>query len=136
LSPIAKSARVIPPVVPLMDEGSSIYAYLRSTKMEQCEQFAPVCRSKCSSSKPVEMLGHEPDFVHVPVLLSFKIIHDEVLNQVETMSPVTHVAIGTLRESPLYKAIGTEGDSHFLAYPVRLTVKKASKDFLEQMDNY
>jgi hypothetical protein len=103
-------------------------------KMEQCEQFAPVCSSKCSSSKPEEMLGHEPEFVNVPALLSFKTVLDEVLQQVEAMSPVTHVAIRTLRGSPLYKSTGTEGDSHFLAYPARLTVKKALKAFLEQKE--
>jgi hypothetical protein len=127
---------VIPPVVPLMDAGSSIYSYFISMKMEQCEQFAPVCSSKCFSSKPVEMLGHEPEFVYVLVLLSFKRIHDEVLQHVEAMSPVTHVAIGTLRESLLYKATGTEGDSHFLAYPAKLTVKKALKAFLGQKNNF
>jgi hypothetical protein len=41
------------------------------------------------------MLGYAPEFVSVPVLLSFKTMHDEVLQQVEAMSPVTHVAIGT-----------------------------------------
>ena len=79
------------------------------------------------------MLGQTPDFVSVPALLSFKTIHDEVLKQVEAMSPVTHVATGTLRESPLYKTTGTKGESHFLAYPARLTVKKA---FLEQKNNF
>jgi hypothetical protein len=58
------------------------------------------------------------------------------LKQVDAMSVVTHVATGTLRESPLYKATGTEGDSHFLAYPSRLTVKKSVKAFLEQMNNF
>jgi hypothetical protein len=76
LSPIAKFASVIPPVVPVMDAGSSIYSCLRSMKMEQCEQFAPMCSSKCSSSKPVEMLGYEPEFESVPALLAFKTIHD------------------------------------------------------------
>jgi hypothetical protein len=79
----------------------------------------------------VEKLGHEPEFVNVPAIFAFKTVYDEVLQQVEEMSPVTHVAIGTLRESPLYESTGTEGDSHFLAYPARLTVKKASKAFLE-----
>jgi hypothetical protein len=116
LPPIAKSATVIPPVVPVMDARSSIYSYLRSMKMKRCEQFAPMCSSKCSSSKPVKMLGHEPEFVSVPAIFAFKTIHDELLQQVEAMSPVTHVAIGTLRESPLYKCTGKEGDSHFLAY--------------------
>jgi hypothetical protein len=37
LPPIAKSATVIPPVVPVMDAGSYIYSYLRSMQMEQCE---------------------------------------------------------------------------------------------------
>jgi hypothetical protein len=82
------------------------------------------------------MLGQEPEFISVPVLLSIKTIHDEVLKQVEAMSLVTHVATGTLRESPIYKAIGTKGDSHFLAYPARLTVKKALKAFLEQNNNF
>jgi hypothetical protein len=59
-----------------------------------------------------------------------------VLKHVEAMSPVTHVATGTVRESPLYKATGTEGDSHFLAYPARPTVKKALKAFLEQKNNF
>jgi hypothetical protein len=62
--------------------------------------------------------------------------HDEVLKQVESMSPVTHVATGTLRESPLYMATGTEGNSHFLAYPARLTVKKALKPFHEPKNNF
>jgi hypothetical protein len=121
-----------------MDTGSSIYSYLRSMKMEQCEQFAPMCSSKCSSSKPVEMLGHESEFVSVPAIFAFKTIHDELLQQVETMSPVTHVAIGTLRGSPrgLYKSTGIEGESQFLAYPARLTVKKAVKAFLEQKNSF
>jgi hypothetical protein len=50
------------------------------------------------------------------------------------MSPVTHVAIGTLRKSPLYKSTGREDDSHFLAYPAGLTVKKALKVFLGQIE--
>jgi hypothetical protein len=58
------------------------------------------------------------------------------LKQVEAMTPVTHVAVGTLRESPLYKATGTEGESHFLAYPARLTIKRALKAFLEQKNNF
>jgi hypothetical protein len=136
LSPIAKSATVIPPVVLVMDAENYIYTYLRSMKMEQCEQFVHVCSSKCTSSKTVEMLGHAPEFVSVRVLLSFKTIHDEVLKQVEAMISVTHVATGTLKESPLYKTTGTEGDSHFLAYPARLTVKKALKAFLEQKNNF
>jgi hypothetical protein len=82
LSPIDKSATVIPPVVPVMDAESYIYSYLRSMRMEQCEEFAPVCSSKCSSSKPVEMPGHEPEIVSVPALHSFKTIHDKVLQQV------------------------------------------------------
>jgi hypothetical protein len=135
LPPIAKSATVFPPVVPLMDAGSSIYSYLRSIEMEHCEQFAPVCSSKCSSSKPVEMLGHEPQFINALAIFAFKTVHDKVLQQVKAMTPVTHVAIGTLRESPLYKSTGIEGDSHFLAYPARLTVKKALKAFLEQKNN-
>jgi hypothetical protein len=49
LSPIAKSAIVPTTVIPVTDAESSIYTYLRSMKMEQCEQFAPVCSSKCSS---------------------------------------------------------------------------------------
>jgi hypothetical protein len=121
LPPIAKSATVIPPVVPVMNVGSYIYSYLRSMKMEHCEQIAPACSSKCSSSKAVEMLGHEPEFVDLSALLSFKTVHNEVLQQVEAMSPVTHIATGTLIESPLYKSTRTKGDSHFLAYPARLT---------------
>jgi hypothetical protein len=70
------------------------------------------------------MLGQGPEFTSVPVLLSFKTIHEDVLKEVEAMSPVTHVARGTVRESPLFKATVTEGDSPFLAYPARLTVKK------------
>jgi hypothetical protein len=136
LSPIAKPAVVIPPVIPVMDAASSIYTYLRFMWMEQCERFAPVCSSKCSSSKPVKMLGQAPDYISVPVLFYIKTIHDELLKQVEAMSPVTHVATGTLREIPLYKATRTEGDSHFLVYPARLTVKKALKAFLEQKTNF
>jgi hypothetical protein len=101
LSPIAKPAIVIPPVVPVMDPESSIYSYLRSMRMERYEQFALVCSSKCSSSNPMEMLGQAPDFFSVPALLSFKTIHDEVLKQVEAKSLVTHVATGTLREGGL-----------------------------------
>jgi hypothetical protein len=82
------------------------------------------------------MLGQEPDFISVPVLLSFKTIHEDVLKQVEAMSAVTHVATGTVRGSPLYKATGKLGDSHFLAYPAGSTVKKALKAFLEQKNNF
>jgi hypothetical protein len=92
LSTIAKPAVVIPPVVPVNDAESSVYSYLRSMIMEQCEKFAHVCCYKCSSSKPVEILVRALDFVSVPVLISFQTIHDEVLIQAVAMSPVTHVA--------------------------------------------
>jgi hypothetical protein len=94
-----------------------------------------VYSSNCSSSKPVEKIGHKPDLISVPDILAFKTIQTEKLQQVEAMSPVTHVAFGTLRESPLYKPIGREGDSHFLAYPARPTVKKALKAFLKQKNS-
>jgi hypothetical protein len=136
LSPIAVPAVVTPPVIPVMDAKKSIFTYLRSMKRGEYEQFAPVCSPKCFSYKPVEMLGQEPDFISVPVLLSLKTIQEDVLRQVEAMSPVTHVATGTVRERPLYKATSTEGDSHFLAYPARSTVKKALKAFLEQKNNF
>jgi hypothetical protein len=60
---------VTPAVNPVMDAGSYIYSYLRSMKMEQCEQFAPGCSSKCSLSKLVEIIGHEPELISVPALL-------------------------------------------------------------------
>jgi hypothetical protein len=123
---------VPPTVIPVMDAGSSIYSYLKSMKMEQCEQFAPLCSSKCPSSKPVDIIGHEPEFISVNVLLAFKTVHDDLLQHVEAMSHATHIAVETLRGSPLYKSTGQEGDSQFLAYPARLTVKKALKDFLEE----
>jgi hypothetical protein len=72
LSPIAKPAVVIPPVIPVMDAKKYICTYLRSMKRGEYELFAPVCSSKCSSSKPVEMLGQEPEFISVPVLFSLK----------------------------------------------------------------
>ena len=52
---------VTPPVIPVMDARQSIFTYLRAMKDEGYEQFAPLCNSKCSSSKPVEMLGQEPE---------------------------------------------------------------------------
>jgi hypothetical protein len=92
LSAISKPTVVIQTVVPVNDAESSVYSYLMSMRMEQCEQFAPVCSYKCSSSKLVEILGQALDFVSVPVLIYFKTIPDEVLKQVVVMSPVTHVA--------------------------------------------
>jgi hypothetical protein len=136
LSPIAEPAVVISPVIPVMDANKSIYTHLRSMKRGEYEQFAPVCSSNCSSYKPVEMLGQEPEFIIVPVLFSYKTIHEDVLQHFEAMGPLTHVVTGTMRESPLYKATCTEGDSHFLAYPARLTVKKALTAFLEQNNNF
>jgi hypothetical protein len=41
-----------------------------------------------------------------------------------------------LRKIPLYKATEKEGDSHFLAYPARFTLKKALNSFLEQKKNF
>jgi hypothetical protein len=61
LSPIAESAVVPTPRIPIMDSGNSIYSFLRSIHADHCEQSAPVCSSKCSSSKAVEIKGHEPD---------------------------------------------------------------------------
>ena len=136
LSPNAKLAVVPTPGIPIMDSGNSIYTFLRSIHAEHSEEFAPVCTSKCSSSRPVENKRLEPDLISVPVMLSFKTVHTEILQQIEALSPVTHVATGTLRESPLYTATGREGDSHFLAYPARLTVKKALKAFLQQKNNF
>jgi hypothetical protein len=95
LSPIAEPAVVIPPVIPVMDAKTYIYTYLRSMKRGEYEQFAPVCNSKCSSSKPVEMLGQEPELISVHVLLS-QTIHEDVLKHVEAMNPVTHVATRTV----------------------------------------
>jgi hypothetical protein len=135
-SSIAVPVVVTPPVIPVMDARQSIFACLRTMKEEEYEQFAPLCNSKCSSSKPVEMLGQEPDFISAPVLLAFKVIHEDVLKQLESMSVVTHVATGTVRESPLHKSTGKEGDSHFLAYPAGATVKKAKKAFLGQKNNF
>jgi hypothetical protein len=55
LSPLALPAVVTPPVIPVMDAKQYIFTYLRSMKRGEYEQVAPVCSSKCSSSKPVEM---------------------------------------------------------------------------------
>jgi hypothetical protein len=68
--------------------------------------------------------------------LILELVHDDLLQQVEAMSLATHVAVENLRESPLYKSTGQEGNSHFLTYPVRLTVKKALKAFLEQNNSF
>ena len=119
-----------------MDSGNSIYSFLISIHADHSEEFAPVCTSKCSSSRPVENKGHNTDQRSVPVLLSFTTVNTEIMQQVEELSPVTHVATGTLRESPLYTATGREGDSHLLAYPAMLTVKKAMKAFLQQKNNF
>ena len=64
--------------------------------------------------------------------MTFIVIHKDVLEQIEAMSVVTHVATGTVRESPLYKSTGKEGDRHYLAYPAGPTVKKAKNAFLQQ----
>jgi hypothetical protein len=125
---------VTPPVIPVMDAKQSIFTYLRSIKDEEYELFEPLCNSNCSSSKPVKMLGQEPDFISAPVLLAFKVIHEDVLKQIEAMSVVNHDATGTVRESPLYKSTGKEGDSHSLAYPAGPTVQKTKKAFLEQKE--
>ena len=105
-------------------------------KVEDAQQFAPVCNSKCSTSRPVEMLGQEPELELVPVLMAFKVIHEDVFKQIEAMSVVTHFATGIVRESPLYKSTGKEGDRHYLAYPAGPSVKKAKQAFLEQKNNF
>ena len=127
---------VTPPVIPVMDAKQSIFTYLRTMKVEEAEQFAPVCNSKCSASRPVDMLGQEPELELVPVLMAFKVIHEDVFKQIEAMSVVTHVATGIVRESPLYKSTGKEGDRHYLAYPAGPSVKKAKQAFLEQKNNF
>ncbi len=60
------------------------------------------------------MLGQEPELELAPRLMAFKVIHEEVLKQIEAMSVVTHVATGIVRESPLYKTTGKAGDRHYL----------------------
>ena len=72
-----------------------------------------------------EQQAQVPLKVRAPAVLLFRSISADIMKKINVDLPITHVATGVIKDSPLYKSNGISGDKHLLSAPSQSIVCKA-----------
>ena len=74
--------------------------------------------------------------VKTPALLLFRTVSAEFMLKINANLPVTHIATGVIKDSPLYKSNGIQGGKHLLSAPSQSIVMKAFQAFCKSKEQF
>jgi hypothetical protein len=69
-------------------------------------------------------------------VLLFWSVNADMMAKINNDLPVTHVATGVIKNSPLYKSNGISGEKHLLSAPSQSIVCKALESFINHKHTF
>ena len=99
-------------------------------KQEQLQKFCQTVNAKCTTSVMLYEQKQPPLKVRAPAVPLFRSVNSDMMAKMNNDLPVTHVATGVIKDSPLYKYNGLSGDKHLLSAPSQSIVCKALESFI------